>query len=33
MELYWEDICIYLAVHKPTPKLLPLCTSVLTELN
>lgn len=33
MQVYCEDICIYLAVHKPTPKLLPLCTSILIELN
>lgn len=33
MQVYCEDICMYLAVHKPTPKLLPLCTSILIELD
>lgn len=32
MQAYCEDICIYLAIHKLTPKLLPLCTSPLIKL-
>lgn len=33
MKVYCKDICIYQAVHKPTPKLLPLCTSIVIEFD
>lgn len=33
MQAYCEGICIYLAIHKPTPKFLPLYTFILIELE